>query len=143
MALPNSRPPPFGDPRHGQTRRLSLLASELACAPASVILAAHQNPSYRAASHQARSNRTFRLSPRGCLQRRCAPPISRIPQLPSTVALGHIDPDRRPRSANAHAFASFLPVSQLGSSMTPLNIRRIYYPRLPIAFGSLPRRNDS
>src|SRR4029077_2519425 len=135
MALPNSRPPPFGDPRHGQTRRLSLLASELACARARGIPPGHPNPSYRAASHQARSNRTFRLSPRDCLQRRYARRISRTPQLLSNVARGHTDPDRRPRSASAHAFASFLPVSQLGSSMTPLNIRRIYYPRLPTAFG--------
>src|SRR6266404_2489966 len=119
MVLPNSRPLPFGGPRHGQTRRLWLLTSELASARERVIPAAHQNPSYRVASHPARSNRTYRLSPRGCLQRRCAPPISRIPQLPSTVARGHTDPDRRLRSTNAHVFASFLPVLQPGSCTNP------------------------
>src|SRR5882672_5979065 len=119
MVLPNNRPPPFGGPRRGQTRPLWPLASEPEYASVSAILAGHQNPSYRATSHQARSNRNCRWTPRGSLPRRYAPPISRILQLPSTVARGHTDPDRRLRSANGHAFGSFLPASQLGSRITP------------------------
>src|ERR1700720_4144142 len=132
MALPNSHPPPFGDPGHGQTRRLSLVASELAYARASVIPVGHQNPSCRAASHQGRSNRTCRLHPGGLLQRRYARQILRTLQLPGSVARGHTDPDRRPRSASAHAFAVFLPVLQLGPSINPAPCKsRFRYAELP------------
>src|ERR1700674_1982480 len=139
MALPSSRPLPFGGPTHGQTRRLWLLASEPVYARASAVLAGHQNPAYRAASHQARSNRNYRLSPRGCLQRRYARLISRTPQLPSTVARGHTDPDRHPRSANAHAFAAFLPALQPGSCINPAHYKGgSITPHYRRAFGPSP-----
>jgi len=67
----------------------------------------------------ARSNRSCRLSPRACLRRRYARPISRTPQPPGTVARGHTDPDRRRRSAGVHAFAWLLPVWQIGSYVEP------------------------